>query len=122
MKSGNGGEDMKPEKGITISKRESETFVELLLSRVRLMVKLSCLDKRPFFVGSRYGRSQSDLTNMDENGKSNNLQRIVPRNDRFFFGSRYGKRSSPITAKDDDQNQMLTCFYSGIANIFRCVE
>lgn len=42
----------------------------------------------PFFVGSRYGRSQGDLSSMDENGKP--VSRIVPRNDRFFFGSRYG--------------------------------
>jgi len=79
-------------------------------------------DKRPFFVGSRYGRSQSDLTNMDENGKSNNLARIVPRNDRFFFGSRYGKRSLPEAAVDVEQNQLLTCFYTGVTNIFRCVD
>lgn len=79
-------------------------------------------DKRPFFVGSRYGRSQSDLTNMDENGKTSNMARIVPRNDRFFFGSRYGKRSTPEAAIDFDQNQPLTCFYTGVTNIFRCVE
>lgn len=76
-------------------------------------------DKRPFFVGSRYGRSQSDLTNMDSNGKSSN-QRLVPRNDKFFFGSRYGKRSLP--AVDEDQNQNLNCFYTGVTNLFRCVE
>jgi len=79
-------------------------------------------DKRPFFVGSRYGRSQSDLTNMDGNGKSTNTARIVPRNDRFFFGSRYGKRSTPYIAIDANENQLLTCFYSGITNLFRCVE
>jgi len=85
-------------------------------------VKSANGDKRPFFVGSRYGRSQSDLTNMDENGKSNNLARIVPRNDRFFFGSRYGKRSLPEAAVDVEQNQLLTCFYTGVTNIFRCVD
>lgn len=75
-------------------------------------------EKRPFFVGSRYGRSQSDVTNMD-GGKSS---RIVPRNDRFFIGSRYGKRSVPIPAIDEDTNQTLQCFYTGITNLFRCVE
>lgn len=77
-------------------------------------------DKRQFFVGSRYGRSQSDLTNMDENGKTS-ANRIVPRNDRFFFGSRYGKRSPPVAAIDSDHNDM-TCFYTGVTNLFRCVE
>lgn len=75
-------------------------------------------EKRPFFVGSRYGRSQSDLSNMD-GAKSS---RIVPRNDRFFIGSRYGKRSVPLPAVDDDNNQTLQCFYTGITNLFRCVE
>lgn len=71
-------------------------------------------------MGSRYGRSQSDLTNMDGNGKPNNMARIVPRNDRFFFGSRYGKRSLPMGAVDEDQNQMLACFYTGVTNLYRC--
>jgi hypothetical protein len=53
-------------------------------------------------------------------GKSEGA-RIVPRNDRYFFGSRYGKRSS-ISAFDDDQNQSLSCFYTGITNLYRCVD
>lgn len=76
-------------------------------------------DKRPFFVGSRYGRSQSDISNMD--GKAS-IGRVSPRNDRFFFGSRYGKRSVPISGIDEDNNQPITCFYTGITNLFRCVD
>ncbi|KAG5678063.1 hypothetical protein PVAND_007765 [Polypedilum vanderplanki] len=78
-------------------------------------------DKRPFFVGSRYGRSQPDISNMDT---KTSMGRIVPRNDRFFFGSRYGKRSTvPISATDEDNNnQPLSCFYTGVTNLFRCVE
>ncbi|CAG9800318.1 unnamed protein product [Chironomus riparius] len=76
-------------------------------------------DKRPFFVGSRYGRSQSDISNMDS---KTSIGRMVPRNDRFFFGSRYGKRSVPIQGVDEDNNQPITCFYTGITNLFRCVE
>ncbi|CRL03269.1 CLUMA_CG016173, isoform A [Clunio marinus] len=79
-------------------------------------------DKKQFFMGSRYGRSQSDLTSMDENGKTSNMARIVPRNDRFFFGSRYGKRSAPISAMNEDNNQFLSCFYTGLTNLFRCIE
>jgi len=119
----------------TISSSWILLLVTLLVSSVLLMATASSNeiyenrgiksvngDKRPFFVGSRYGRSQSDLTNMDGNGKSSNIARIVPRNDRFFFGSRYGKRSSPYNAVDANENQLLTCFYSGITNLFRCVE
>lgn len=77
-------------------------------------------DKRTFFVGSRYGRSQSDPMNMES--KSSGV-RIVPRNDRYFFGSRYGKRSMLPPLMSDDQSQaQLQCFYTGIANLFRCVE
>jgi hypothetical protein len=59
---------------------------------------------------------------MDEYGKTNNAARIVPRNDKFFFGSRYGKRSPPVLALDEDQNGLLVCFYTGVTNLFRCVE
>lgn len=71
-------------------------------------------------MGSRYGRSQGgDLTNMDGNGKTSN--RIVARNDRFFLGSRYGKRSLKVTPLDES-DQLMSCFYTGIANLYRCVE
>lgn len=129
IKSGNGGEENSSEKGIRISDNIRPQLVIQLISRrlrkwllVNLWYSPFVSDKRPFFVGSRYGRSQSDLTNMDGNGKSTNMARVVPRNDRFFFGSRYGKRSSPYNAIDANENQLLTCFYSGITNLFRCVE
>ena len=58
-------------------------------------------NKRPFFVGSRYGRSQYY-------GGSKALKQVnvVPRNDRFFLGSRYGKRANedlPIDMLDEQQ-------------------
>lgn len=70
-------------------------------------------------MGSRYGRSQSDISNMESKPS---MGRVAPRNDRFFFGSRYGKRSVPAAAVDDDSNQPLSCFYTGVTNLFRCVE
>lgn len=135
VKSENGGEEYRTEKGITISNWMKKYLFMLQnwyhgtvstnlkpARHILILIILFVTEKRPFFVGSRYGRSQSDLTNMDENGKSNSMARIVPRTDRFFFGSRYGKRSLPEAAVDVEQNQLLTCFYTGVTNIFRCVE
>ncbi|XP_052873064.1 RYamide neuropeptides [Anopheles cruzii] len=78
-------------------------------------------DKRPFFVGSRYGRSQvygaKDLRQVN----------LVPRNDRFFLGSRYGKRSDLTKEIESDSNngadQQLTylaCLHTGVSNLYRC--
>lgn len=72
-------------------------------------------EKRPFFVGSRYGRSSSI--------PSGNRQ-MVARNDRFFVGSRYGKRSSD---KFEDgfpaikiSTPEVTCLYTGVLNLYKC--
>ncbi|XP_063701786.1 RYamide neuropeptides [Culicoides brevitarsis] len=68
-------------------------------------------EKRPFFVGSRYGRS------------SNPHRQVVARNDKFFLGSRYGKRSP---ANDDGfpairiQTPEVTCLYTGVLNLYKC--
>ncbi|CAO1318799.1 unnamed protein product [Diamesa hyperborea] len=72
-------------------------------------------DKRPFFTGSRYGRSQTVPIN---EGKQ---VRVVARNDRFFLGSRYGKRSSFIPAVTAD-NQFLQCKYTEFSDVYRCYE
>lgn len=73
----------------------------------------SVAEKRPFFVGSRYGRS------------SNPHRQVVARNDKFFLGSRYGKRSSG-PANDDGfpairiQTPEVTCLYTGVLNLYKC--
>ncbi|XP_058461539.1 RYamide neuropeptides [Malaya genurostris] len=77
-------------------------------------------DKRPFFVGSRYGRSHvygaKDLRQVN----------VVPRNDRFFLGSRYGKRSDPLTKEIETDNNngaeftYLACLHTGVSNLYRC--
>ncbi|XP_049545124.1 RYamide neuropeptides [Anopheles darlingi] len=76
-------------------------------------------DKRPFFVGSRYGRSQvygaKDLRQVN----------VVPRNDRFFLGSRYGKRSDLTKEIESDSNNgadltYLACLHTGVSNLYRC--
>lgn len=124
------GEELNSEKG-----EQEKQFERLEIIKMKycisnfspqFLMNNDIADKRTFFVGSRYGRSQSDLMNMD--GKSSSV-RIVPRNDRYFFGSRYGKRSMmpvvmPIASAGpiEDQNQSMSCFYTGIANLFRCVE
>ena len=83
-------------------------------------------EKRPFFVGSRYGRSHvygaKDLRQVN----------VAPRNDRFFLGSRYGKRSSPVgghidlnkeTEQDNNNGADITylaCLHTGVSNLYRC--
>ncbi|XP_053672400.1 RYamide neuropeptides [Anopheles nili] len=77
-------------------------------------------DKRPFFVGSRYGRSHvygaKDLRQVS----------VVPRNDRFFLGSRYGKRSDLTKEIESDSNNgvaeltYLACLHTGVSNLYRC--
>uniref|UniRef100_A0AAG5DC49 RYamide n=2 Tax=Anopheles atroparvus TaxID=41427 RepID=A0AAG5DC49_ANOAO len=76
-------------------------------------------DKRPFFVGSRYGRSHvygaKDLRQVN----------VVPRNDRFFLGSRYGKRSDLTKEIESDNNNgaeltYLACLHTGVSNLYRC--
>uniref|UniRef100_A0A182YJI9 Uncharacterized protein n=1 Tax=Anopheles stephensi TaxID=30069 RepID=A0A182YJI9_ANOST len=77
-------------------------------------------DKRPFFVGSRYGRSHvygaKDLRQVN----------VVPRNDRFFLGSRYGKRSDLTKEIESDSNNgiaeltYLACLHTGVSNLYRC--
>jgi hypothetical protein len=80
-------------------------------------------ERRQFFIGSRYGRSQPSPPNADINEKPNETPRIASRNDRFFLGSRYGKRSSTtVRAVDDDSKELLTCFFTGESNLFRCIE
>lgn len=121
-------DDLNTEKGelrreeVGNRKNEISHFKLFPLSCKNLFLSIKA-DKRTFFVGSRYGRSQSDPTSMDVKSSS---VRVVPRNDRYFFGSRYGKRSmmSPLMTSGlaDDQNQSLSCFYTGVANLFRCVE
>ncbi|XP_017783706.1 PREDICTED: uncharacterized protein LOC108567629 isoform X2 [Nicrophorus vespilloides] len=84
---------------------------------------------RPFMMGMRYGRA-------DKAAKTAGKHVIVaPRNDKFFLASRYGKRSGgemisnaaqaalvfpvpPICGSDED----LKCTYSGISNIYRCIQ
>ncbi|XP_059615958.1 uncharacterized protein LOC132261257 isoform X1 [Phlebotomus argentipes] len=77
--------------------------------------------KRPFFVGSRYGRSQF------YGPKALRQVNVAPRNDRFFLGSRYGKRSQELMTTLSDQNfsaasndAWLMCIYTGISNLYRC--
>ncbi|XP_053687107.1 uncharacterized protein LOC128736646 [Sabethes cyaneus] len=77
-------------------------------------------DKRPFFVGSRYGRSQV------YGGKDLRQVNVVPRNDRFFLGSRYGKRADSLTKEfvtDNNNGAELTylaCLHTGVSNLYRC--
>ncbi|XP_062542597.1 RYamide neuropeptides-like [Armigeres subalbatus] len=77
-------------------------------------------DKRPFFVGSRYGRSHV------YGGKDLRQVNVVPRNDRFFLGSRYGKRSDPLSKEIETDNNngaeltYLACLHTGISNLYRC--
>ncbi|XP_055536074.1 RYamide neuropeptides [Wyeomyia smithii] len=77
-------------------------------------------DKRPFFVGSRYGRSQM------YGGKELRQVNVVPRNDRFFLGSRYGKRADPLTKEFETDNNngaeltYLACLHTGVSNLYRC--
>ncbi|GAB0096911.1 RYamide neuropeptides [Sergentomyia squamirostris] len=77
--------------------------------------------KRPFFVGSRYGRSQY------YGPKALRQVNVVPRNDRFFIGSRYGKRTQEQMTTLSDQNfsaasndGWLMCVYTGVSNLYRC--
>lgn len=77
-------------------------------------------DKRPFFVGSRYGRSHVY-------GKDIRQVNVVPRNDRFFLGSRYGKRSDSLTKEIETDNNngsaeltYLACMHTGVSNLYRC--
>ncbi|XP_055686702.1 RYamide neuropeptides [Lutzomyia longipalpis] len=77
--------------------------------------------KRPFFVGSRYGRSQY------YGPKALRQVNVAPRNDRFFLGSRYGKRSQELMTTLSDQNfsaasndAWLMCIYTGVSNLYRC--
>ncbi|XP_029735158.1 uncharacterized protein LOC109403684 isoform X1 [Aedes albopictus] len=77
-------------------------------------------DKRPFFVGSRYGRSHV------YGGKDLRQVNVVPRNDRFFLGSRYGKRSDTLTKEIETDNNngaeltYLACLHTGVSNLYRC--
>lgn len=77
--------------------------------------------KRPFFVGSRYGRS-------DYFGNQKQLS-IAPRNDRFFLQSRYGKRSMELTTNNfndqldrqsEEEEVPLVCLFTGVADLYRC--
>ncbi|XP_055607679.1 RYamide neuropeptides [Uranotaenia lowii] len=76
-------------------------------------------DKRPFFVGSRYGRSHVY-------GKDLRQVNVVPRNDRFFLGSRYGKRADPLNKEIETDNNngaeltYLACLHTGVSNLYRC--
>jgi hypothetical protein len=72
-------------------------------------------DKREFYIGSRYGRSQQLPKTTEE--KSSETPR-ESRNDRFFLGSRYGKRSQ---ASFIDEPQMK-CVFTGESNLFRCID
>lgn len=85
--------------------------------------------KRPFFIGSRYGRS-------DYFGNQKQLS-IAPRNDKFFLQSRYGKRS-PKDSHDlrrslelttnnfseqldrQEEDVPLVCLFTGVADLYRC--
>ncbi|KAL1397618.1 hypothetical protein pipiens_009629 [Culex pipiens pipiens] len=78
-------------------------------------------DKRPFFVGSRYGRSHI------YGAKDIRQVNVVPRNDRFFLGSRYGKRSDALTKEIETDNNngsaeltYLACMHTGVSNLYRC--
>ncbi|XP_055629579.1 RYamide neuropeptides [Toxorhynchites rutilus septentrionalis] len=77
-------------------------------------------EKRPFFVGSRYGRSHV------YGGKDLRQVNVVPRNDRFFLGSRYGKRSDPLNKEIETDNNngaeltYLACLHTGVSNLYRC--
>uniref|UniRef100_A0A182K7A4 Uncharacterized protein n=1 Tax=Anopheles christyi TaxID=43041 RepID=A0A182K7A4_9DIPT len=77
-------------------------------------------DKRPFFVGSRYGRSHV------YGAKDMRQVNVVPRNDRFFLGSRYGKRSDLTKEIESDSNNgiaeltYLACLHTGVSNLYRC--
>ncbi|XP_308980.5 RYamide neuropeptides [Anopheles gambiae] len=77
-------------------------------------------DKRPFFVGSRYGRSHV------YGAKDMRQVNVVPRNDRFFLGSRYGKRSDLTKEIESDNNNgiaeltYLACLHTGVSNLYRC--
>lgn len=79
-------------------------------------------DKRPFFVGSRYGRSHV------YGGKDLRQVNVVPRNDRFFLGSRYGKRSDTLTKEIETDNNngaeltYLACLHTGVSNLYRCYD
>lgn len=79
--------------------------------------------KRPFFVGSRYGRS-------DYFGNQKQLS-VAPRNDRFFLQSRYGKRSMELTTNNfseqldrqhssEEEDVPLICLFTGVADLYRC--
>lgn len=79
-------------------------------------------EKREFYLGSRYGRSQADMASIDDEKIElpNTVGRVMQRNDRFFLGSRYGKRSS--SSIDDEQKENIKCVYTGVKNFFRCIE
>lgn len=76
--------------------------------------------KRPFFVGSRYGRSEFG---------PHKLLSVAPRNDRFFLQSRYGKRSMELTTNNfsdqldrqsEEDDTPLVCLFTGVADLYRC--
>lgn len=79
-------------------------------------------DKRPFFVGSRYGRSHV------YGGKDIRQVNVAPRNDHFFHGSRYGKRSDTLTKEIETDNNngaeltYLACMHTGVSNLYRCYD
>lgn len=89
-----------------------------------IIISTASTNKRPFFVGSRYGRSEYTP-------KAERQVNVVPRNDRFFLGSRYGKRSLEVYPEVfEDQNNIdsyentgetnFGCKYTGITNLYRC--
>lgn len=93
------------------------------ISYRRIIFSFDQTEKREFFLGSRYGRSQGDMASIDDDKieTPNPAGRIMQRNDRFFLGSRYGKRSSPVLAIDDELKGNMKCVYTGVKNFFRCI-
>lgn len=99
-------------------------FKNIFLLHILFTEEIQHQSKRPFYVGSRYGRSQPF-------GKDSGPV-VVSRNDKFFLGSRYGKRSqelypemnenelSRLNNLNGQQNHQLLCIFTGTDNLYRC--
>ncbi|XP_075218101.1 uncharacterized protein LOC142322894 [Lycorma delicatula] len=88
-------------------------------------------------TGGRYGKRTSENNQLFQEDHiarrssrlwggrgSGDVQQVAPRAERFFMGSRYGKRAGNeiINGVENDLNEQLSCQYTGVINLYRCIN